>query len=86
MTGAEKPAQILLPTTEIGGSVNIANLLVSETVNNMDPNIQPTVVQLKKETVPVHSDLNHFPIRSFNSGIDVTRSGRNIDNRNGMNS
>ena len=32
-----------------------------------------------------HSELNHFPIMSLDSGIDVPRSGRNIDNHTVMN-
>ena len=32
-----------------------------------------------------HNDQNHFPIGSFNSGIDDPRSVRNIDNRTVMN-
>ena len=36
-------------------------------------------------TGPGHSDQNHLPIGSLNSGIDVPRSGRNIDNPTGMN-
>ena len=35
-------------------------------------------------TGPGHNDRNHFPIGSLNSGIDVPRSGRNIDNRTSM--
>ena len=51
----------------------------------MDSTIKPTIAHLKRATVPVHSGCNHFPIGSFNSGIDVSRSGRNIDNLTGMN-
>ena len=51
----------------------------------MDPTIQPTIVHLNQATGPGHSDQNHFPIRILNSGIDIPRSGRNIDNLFGMN-
>ena len=52
--------------------------------NRTDPTSQPTILNLNKSTGPRHKDRNHFSIRSLNSGIDVPRSGRNIDNRTGM--
>ena len=82
--GTEKPDQILLTTIEIGGSVMISNTLRTDTENRTDTTIQPTIVHLRKSTGPGQSDRNHFPIGSLNSGIDVTISGRNIDNRTGM--
>ena len=84
MTGTEKPVQIFLDT-EIGESVSIANTIRSYTVNRMDPSIQPTIFHLKKVTGPGHSYRNHFLFGSLNRGIDVPRSGRNIDNCTGMN-
>ena len=58
--------------------------LRTEKVNRTDPTSQPTIVHLKQATGPGHNERNHFPIRIFNSGIDVPRSGRNIDNHTGM--
>ena len=72
MTGTEQPAQILLPTTEIGGFVSIANALSTDTENHKDHTFQPTTVHLKQTTRMGHNDQNHFPIGSFNSGIDIT--------------
>ena len=85
MTGTEKPAQIFLPTTGIGGSVIITNTLKIDTANLKDTTIQLTIVNLKQSTIPRHSDRNHFPIYSLNSFIEVTIFGQNVDNRNGMN-
>ena len=85
MTGREQLAQILLPTTEIGGSVSIANTIRTDTENWNEPTIQPTIVHLKQVTVAGHSDRNHFPISILNGFIDIPRSGQNIDNRTGMN-
>ena len=56
MVGTEQLKQILLPTTEIGGSVIIANTLRTETENQTDPNIQPTIVHIKQATGEGHSD------------------------------
>ena len=39
VTGTEQPDQILLPTTEIGGSVSIVNTLRTDTENWKDPTI-----------------------------------------------
>ena len=83
--GTEQPAQMLLQTTEIVGSVSIANPLRYDTVIQTDPNIQPTIVHFKQATIPGGSDWNHLPIGSFNIGIYVPISGRNIDNRTKMN-
>ena len=83
--GTEQPAQIFLTTTEIGGYVSIANTLKYGTKNRTNPTIQPTIFHFKQSTKQGNSDWNHSPIGSLNSGIDVPRSGRNIDNRTGMN-
>ena len=58
MTGTEQLAHILLLTTEIGGSVGMANILRTDTENRTDPTIQPTIFHLKQETGPGHSDSN----------------------------
>ena len=84
MMGMEQTGQILLPTTEIGGSVSIINTISNDTPNWTDSTIQPTIVHLKQATGTGHSNRNHFPIRILNSGIDVTRSRQNIYNRTGM--
>ena len=80
----KQPSQISFPTTEIGGAVKhsmgIANPFRDNTVNQTDPNIQPTIVYFKQATVPVHSDPNHFPLGSLDSGSEVPRSRQNIDN------
>ena len=73
MTGTEQLAQILLPTTGIGGSVIITNILKIDTANLKDTTIQLTIVNLKQSTIPRHSDRNHFPIYSLNSFIDVEK-------------
>ena len=85
MTSTEQPDQILLKNTEIGGSVSIAKKLRTDTANRNDPTIQQTTVHLKKGTGLGNSDRNHLPKGSLNSGIYVTRSGRNIYNNTGMN-
>ena len=85
MTGTEQPAQILLLTTEMGGSISITNLLGDDTNNRMDSTIQPTISHFKQEAVPGHSDWYHFLIGSLNNGIDVPRPGQIIDNQTGMN-
>ena len=85
MTGTEQLAKILFLTTEIGGYLIIENKLSTYTDNWMDPTIQATMFHLNQATGPGHSDQNHLPISSLNSGIGVTRSGRNIDNCTGMN-
>ena len=50
----EQRAQILLPTTEIGGSVkyfmSIENPFRTNTENWMDPIIQPTLLQFNQAT------------------------------------
>ena len=85
MSDTEQPAQILLPTTEIVGSISITNTLRTYTENQTDFTIQMTIVHLKQANGPVHIDWNHFLIGFLNSGIDVTSSGWNIDNRTRMN-
>ena len=52
--------------------------------NWTDPTSPPTIIHLKQETGPQQNDQNQFPIRILNSGIDVPRSGLNIDNCTGM--
>ena len=84
MTGTKERDQILLPNTEIGGSISIPNTLRTDTVNLLEPTIQPTIVLIKQATGPGHSDRNHFPIRILNSAIDVPRYRQNIYNRTGM--
>ena len=81
----EQPDKILFPTNVIGGSVSIANKLMNDTANWMNPTIQPIIAHLKKSAVPGHSDRNHFPIGSLNIGIGVPITGQNIDNHTGMN-
>ena len=85
MNYMEQPAQILFPTNEIEGSISIMYTLRTDTSKHTDPTIQPTRLHLKQANGPVHSELNHFLIRILNSGIDVTSSGRNIDNPTRMN-
>ena len=81
--------KVLLPT-EIGGSVKLSigimNPFRTHTVNQTDPAIQKITVWSNLETEPGHSDWEYFPLESLESGTDVPRSGRNIDNRTGMNS
>ena len=85
MTVMEPPSQILFLTTELGGSVSITNILRTDTSNQTNPNIKPTIIHLKQAKVPGHNDQNHFPIKGSNSGIDVPISRRNIDNRTRIN-
>ena len=86
--GMEQPDQILLLTTEIGGSVkysmDVENPFRTEKVNHVEPTIQPTIVYFNQVIVPRHSDWEHFPLSSLDSGTDVPSSGRNIDNRTRM--
>ena len=84
MTGTEQPDQFLLPNTEIGESVRIDNTLSTGTAYQTDPTIQLTIFHLNQATWPGHSDQNHFPIQSLNSGIDFPRFMCNIDHRTGM--
>ena len=65
-------------TTKLGESIR------SDTENEMDTTIKPTIIHHKQETGTGHSDWNHFKIRILNSGIDVTISRRNIDNHTEM--
>ena len=85
MTGTKQPAQILFLTTEMGGSVSIVNTLRTDTANQTDITIQPTIAHLKQAAVTGLIDQNHFLIGSLNSGIDVPRSDRNFYNSTGMN-
>ena len=73
-----------LPIPKIGGYVSITNTLRTDKVNQKEPTIQPTIFHLKQATGPGHSDKNHLPIDSLNSGIDVPKYGQNIDNRTRM--
>ena len=84
-TVMEQLYQILFSTTEIGGSVSIANTLRNGTENLTDPTIQPTIFNLKQATGTGHSERNHLTIGSLNSGIDVPKYRQNIDNRTGVN-
>ena len=43
------------------------------------------MVHSNQLTVPGNSDREYFPLVSLDSGTAVPRSGRNIDNRTGMN-
>ena len=56
----------------------------TDTTNRRNPIIQPTIVQFYQDNILVHSDQNHFPIGSLDSGTDVPISRRNIDNLTGM--
>ena len=85
MMGTEQPAQVLLLTTEIGGAISITNKIRTDTANRMDPTIQTTIFHFNQATGPGHSDRNHFPLGSLYSSTDFPISGRNIDNRTGMN-
>ena len=85
MTVIEQLAQILLTTTEIGGSISIVNALMTYIENRTDPDIKPTISHFKQETGPGYSEQNHSPIGSLHSGIGFPRYWRNIDNRTGMN-
>ena len=62
ITGREQPAQMPLPTNEIGGSIKysigIANPFRTETENWTDPTIQPTIFHFNQVTGPVYSDRN----------------------------
>ena len=59
MNGMEQPAQVLFPT-EIGGfvkfSVGITNQFRTDTVNQMEPTFQPTIVHSNQVTRSGHSD------------------------------
>ena len=80
MEGMEQPAQILFPTTEIGGSIKyftgISNSFNNDTANQMDHSIKPTIDHFKPATLLWHSDMNHFPLGSLYSGTDVPKSGK----------
>ena len=89
MMGTEQTGQISLPTTEIRRSIKhlmgIANPIRTDTENLMDSTIQPTIVQLNWATATGHIDQNHSLLGTLDSGTDVPRSGRNIDNHTEMN-
>ena len=89
MTGTEQTDQISFPATEIEGAVKypmgIANPFRTDAENRTEPAIKPTIVHSYQATVPVHSNQNHPPLESLDSGTDVPRSGRNIDKHNRMN-
>ena len=78
-------AQILFPTTEIGGYVSIANTLRADTENQTDPTIQPTTTHFKQATGTGNSERKHSPIGVLNICIDVPISVWNIDSHTGMN-
>ena len=65
-------------TTPLGESLR------TDTSNWTDPTSQTTIAHINQVTVPGHNNWNNFPIGSLNGGIDVPRSGRNVDNRNGI--
>ena len=83
--GMEKLSQILLPTTEIGESVIIANTIRADTPSNLKPTIQPTTVHFKKSTGAVYSDWGNLLILSLNNDIYVPIYGQNIDKQTGIN-
>ena len=58
--------------------------LRTDTDNWAEPNNQLTIVHFKQATGPRHNGRNYIPIGILNSGIDVTRYVRNIDNHTGM--
>ena len=67
MMGTKQPVNISMTITEIGGAVKhsmgIVNPFRADKENWTDPNIQPTIAHFKQETVPGHSDRNHFTLR-----------------------
>ena len=63
----------------------LTNPFRADTANCMYPTIKSIISCFKQSNGPVHCDQNYDPLRSLNSGIDVPISGRNIDNRTGMN-
>ena len=79
MTGAEQQAQISFPTTEIGGSIKysmgIANPFRTDTDNQTDPTIQPTIINSIQATVTGHGYRNHPPLGILGSGTDFPRPG-----------
>ena len=62
-----------------------ANPSMDGTLNCTDITIQPAIDHFNQATGPVHSDHNHFPLGSLNSGTGFPRSGRNIVKYSGMN-
>ena len=85
MLGMEQPSKILFLTTDIWGSVSIANTIRTDTSNWTELTCQLSIFHLKQETGIGHSDWNHLPIRILNSSIAVPRYRWNIDNHTGMN-
>ena len=59
--------------------------LRTDTVNQTNPTIKPTIIHINQATIPGHSYPNHFLIGSLNSDVDVPIYGHNIDNRTGVN-
>ena len=59
--GTEQLTQMLLPDTETRGSISIANALKSDTENQTDLTIQPTVIHIKQVTGPGQSDRKNPP-------------------------
>ena len=86
--GTEQPAQVSLPT-EIVGSVKflvgIAHPFRTHTFNRNESTIQPTIIHSNQSTIPGHSDRYYSPLGILDIGTGVPRSGRNIDNRTGVN-
>ena len=61
------------------------NKLRDDTANQTYPTIQLATAQFNQVTATGHSDQKHFPIGILNSGIDVPKYGRNIDNHTDIN-
>ena len=54
--------------------MSIANPFRTDTSNRIDPSIQPTILHFEQATGAEHSDRNHFPLSSLDSGTDVPKS------------
>ena len=65
--------------------MGIVNPFRNDTENLTDPTIEPTIYRFNQATRLGHSDQNNYPLGSLDSDTDLSRSGRNIDNRTGMN-
>ena len=89
ITGMEQSTQVSF-LTEIGGYANflvgIMNPFRTNKAHRTDPTIESAIVHSNQENRTGHSDRDYSPIRSLDSGTDVTRYGQNIDNRTGTNS
>ena len=89
MTGMKQPVHISLPTPEIEGAVNTQWVSLTHSGTTQKIVWTPLFNQLlpssgkwlEQDTVIGTTP----PLRILNSGIDVPRSGRNIDNCTGMN-